>query len=372
MVPGEQGPGAVWWRLAPWKLLGWPAAELAELEPALPCLAMELLLASVAGGRGQRTLGQKAWRGEEGLATDELSLLGYTPGERLERMPPAGEGPRLAGWARRRPGAWMYREEKFGRLSKLSVFCCLFRAATSTDLPRDPVSPRRAAFRTRVFPPRVGVSPAFSPLALPFPAALPLLLLPLPCPPRARGPESLAPHHQVEPSPPRRDCAQAPCSARRLTEPPEEVRPGPAGRRWRGHRRGWRQGSAGCGPCRYRWRSGCPTWWLPKIAVVFPVLLEPGSSSLNPSFYLSAGDRRLRGGVERVKKEGGEGRRSSWLRVVRPVSGTSGRASQGASHLGLPTKPPPSRRECVGCAHAGRGPGFSCIAQFTGLLTLVL
>ena len=75
MLPGEQGPGAVWWRLAPWKLLGWPAAEL---EPALPGLAMELLLASVAGERGQRTLGQKAWRGEEELATDELSLLGYT------------------------------------------------------------------------------------------------------------------------------------------------------------------------------------------------------------------------------------------------------------------------------------------------------
>lgn len=101
--------------------------------------------------------------------------------------------------------------------------------------------------------------------------------------------------------------------------------------------------------------------------MVFPVLLELGSSSLNPSFYLSAGDRRRWGGVERVEKarvQLAEGREAS----LRDQWESEARCFPPRT----PTKPPLSKRECVGCALAVCGPDFSCTAQFTGLLTLIL
>lgn len=141
---------------------------------------------------------------------------GSAPGEEtLERMPPAGEGPRLTRWAQRRPGAWMGREQEFGQFSKWPVFCCLFRVATSSGRAQRPGSPR-GALRTPRFPAgAAGVLPRPPPLA----ALRGLSLRASP----SGGAVLLA--ASLLCSLLAANCAQAPYSARRLTETPEEVRP---------------------------------------------------------------------------------------------------------------------------------------------------
>lgn len=173
----------------------WPETNRFWSQPSLPWRARPYS----QGGVVQRTrhLARKFWRGA--LGTEELGLLGYTPGETLERMPPAGEGPRSARCAQQRPEAGVCREQAFGEFSKSLPFCCLLRAATSTDVRENPVL--RAAQRTRRFPPS-RASPVPSPLAARDPPVPPPL--PSPSPPRVLpGLRFSALLHQVEPSPPR-------------------------------------------------------------------------------------------------------------------------------------------------------------------------
>lgn len=125
--------------------------------------------------------GHSTWHrrpGEGILELGELSLLGYTPQKTLERMPPAGEGSGFARYAHPRPGAWMCREQEFERFFKLPIFCCVFRAATSMGVPRDPVP--RAVLRPQRFPPSVAVSPPLPPLHSPSTRCSPLPSPPLP------------------------------------------------------------------------------------------------------------------------------------------------------------------------------------------------
>ena len=116
------------------------------------------------------------------------------------------------------------------------VFCCLFRAVTSTGRAQSPSASRPGLWTRRLprwdgggeavflFPSPPCPSPLLSspPLASPRRAA--------PCTPRSKTLHSSPSGGAVRASrlpPPASpaNCAQAPCSARRLTEPPEEVRP---------------------------------------------------------------------------------------------------------------------------------------------------
>lgn len=175
------------------------------------------------------------------------------------------------------------------------LFCCLFRAATSTDVPKDPV--HRAALRSRKFPPRVAVS---SPL--PSQNAL----LPSPSAPGSTtlrsSPSGGAVTSSRLPPPSSPGTAQAPCCARRLTEPPEEVKLRTSRAEVAGPPSGLAPGPGRLQVLQVPLSFSLPTRWLQKVAVVFPVLLEAGSSSLNPRFYLSARDGRLQRGVEGVEK----------------------------------------------------------------------
>lgn len=58
------------------------------------------------GASNDRAFGPKGLG--KGSGSNEVPLPGYKPGEeRLERVPPAGEGPSLAQWMPRRPGVCM-------------------------------------------------------------------------------------------------------------------------------------------------------------------------------------------------------------------------------------------------------------------------
>lgn len=185
---------------------------------------------------------------------------------------------------RNRPGAWMCREQEFGPFSKWLVFCCLFRAAASTARAQRPSRPR-AVLRTQRFPPGAAV-----------------FLSPTPPLAALRGLRLSALLHQVEPYAPRRlpppsspaNCAQAPRSAWRLTEAPEEVRPrtSPSGDGeaavGAGARAQLAVGPAGTAVVLAAPRGGCrrlPWFFRHSGLKRLLVLLEAGSSSLNPSFF---------------------------------------------------------------------------------------
>lgn len=149
------------------------------------------------------------------------------------------------------------------------LFCCLFRAATSTDVPKDPV--HRAALRTRKFPPRVAVSPPLPSFPLPSPSAPGSKTL-------LSSPSGGAVTSSRLPPPSSPGTAQAPCSARRLTEPPEEVKLRTSRAEGAGPPSGPAPGPGRLQVLQAPLSFSLPTRWLQKVAVAFPVLLEAGSS----------------------------------------------------------------------------------------------
>lgn len=160
-------------------------------------------------------------------------------------MPPAGIPPACTVGSRDLESAWMCRKPELGGFPSCWLSAVSLGLPPPPTVPGDPVprAPphRREGFqqgrRSLSFPllqrtPRSRDSPRFS-----IRWSRRLLAASLLLPPRERT------------------ARRQPCSARRLTEPPEEVRPRAAGRRWRGRRRGWRQSPTGCGSCRYCSRS---------------------------------------------------------------------------------------------------------------------
>ena len=123
----------------------------------------------------------------------------------LERMPPAGEGPRLALWAHQRPGAGMCTEQEFGQFSKCWFSAVSLGLSRPRAVPRAPAPPVPGSGRAGSHG-GMGVgkrSSSFPPLHVPPLSSPPLPSPRLAAPRRARRGLRLSTLlHQVEPSAP--------------------------------------------------------------------------------------------------------------------------------------------------------------------------